>query len=77
MRSAFTALAVVLVVSASWADEPPQKAAPIQELLRGVDTIFTGSQAPDFTLKSPAGREVTLSQYRGERPVALIFGSYT
>jgi hypothetical protein len=34
--------------------------------------------APDFTLKSPDGqRSVTLSEYRGKKPVVLIFGSFT
>ncbi|MBO0698543.1 MAG: hypothetical protein J2P46_09120 [Zavarzinella sp.] len=34
--------------------------------------------APDFTLKSPDGkRSVMLSDYRGKKPVVLIFGSFT
>jgi hypothetical protein len=37
-----------------------------------------GDQAPDFTLKTPDGKgTVRLSQYRGKRPVVLIFGSFT
>ena len=37
-----------------------------------------GTVAPDFTLKPPGGgKAVTLSSFRGKRPVALIFGSYT
>lgn len=37
-----------------------------------------GDPAPDFTLTALDGeREVTLSSFRGDRPVALIFGSYT
>ena len=37
-----------------------------------------GTMAPDFTLAPPEGGEpVTLSDFRGDRPVALIFGSYT
>ena len=45
---------------------------------RQPDTLQEGDMAPDFTLKSPDGkREVTLSDYRGEKPVALVFGSYT
>jgi len=34
--------------------------------------ITEGDQAPDFTLRSDAGEEVTLSSYRG-RPVVLYF----
>jgi hypothetical protein len=37
-----------------------------------------GDQAPDFTLYDPAGeRPVTLSSFRGQKPVALVFGSST
>jgi glutathione peroxidase-family protein len=40
--------------------------------------LGVGDAAPDFTLASLDGkRKVTLSDYRGQRPVALIFGSYT
>ncbi len=33
--------------------------------------------APDFTLKSLAGDEVTLSQEVGDKPIVLIFGNFT
>ncbi|MDH3592876.1 MAG: hypothetical protein OER88_13410, partial [Planctomycetota bacterium] len=37
-----------------------------------------GKPAPDFTLQSPDGKvAATLSSFQGQRPVALIFGSYT
>lgn len=37
-----------------------------------------GDLAPDFTLKDSSGTHtVTLSQFRGFKPVALIFGSFT
>jgi peroxiredoxin len=37
-----------------------------------------GDLAPDFTLYDPRGEtSVTLSAFRGERPVALVFGSFT
>ena len=37
-----------------------------------------GDLAPDFTLTDSSGTEtVTLSQFRGLKPVALVFGSYT
>ena len=37
-----------------------------------------GELAPDFTLFDISGAEsVTLSDFRGKKPVALIFGSYT
>jgi hypothetical protein len=37
-----------------------------------------GSPAPDFALAPPEGGErVRLSEWRGKKPVALVFGSYT
>ncbi len=40
--------------------------------------LKVGDPAHDFTLASLDGKQqATLSDFRGERPVALIFGSYT
>lgn len=37
-----------------------------------------GDIAPDFTLYDIKGQDaVTLSEFRGKKPVALVFGSYT
>jgi hypothetical protein len=37
-----------------------------------------GEMAPDFTLYDVAGKNsVTLSDFRGTKPVALVFGSFT
>jgi len=37
-----------------------------------------GQEAPDFTLRTLDGEgTVTLSQFRGKKPVVLVFGSYT
>jgi mycoredoxin-dependent peroxiredoxin len=36
-------------------------------------TIEIGQEAPDFTLKDPAGEDVTLSSFRGSRNVVLVF----
>jgi hypothetical protein len=37
-----------------------------------------GDLAPDFELQDPSGtRTVRLSDFRGKRPVGLVFGSYT
>jgi hypothetical protein len=41
-------------------------------------TPKTGELAPDFTLFDVTGTaSVTLSDFRGKKPVALVFGSYT
>ena len=40
--------------------------------------LHAGDVAPDFTLKTVDGTaQVTLSSFRGQRPVVLVFGSYT
>jgi hypothetical protein len=42
------------------------------------DRLAEGDAAPDFTLQELHGKKrVTLSSFKGKRPVALIFGSYT
>lgn len=41
-------------------------------------TLAEGQPAPDFTLPMLDTKEqVTLSSHRGNRPVVLVFGSYT
>ena len=41
-------------------------------------TLHAGDMAPDFELKKQnADERVRLSQFRGSRPVVLVFGSYT
>ena len=38
----------------------------------------TGDLAPDFTLFDISGENsITLSNFRGKKPVALVFGSFT
>ena len=38
-----------------------------------LDRVQVGDEAPDFTLVSLAGPNVTLSDYRGEKDVVLVF----
>ncbi len=38
-----------------------------------ITEVHVGSRAPDFTLESNAGEEVTLSDYRGHKSVVLYF----
>ncbi len=35
--------------------------------------VHLGAEAPDFTLPTPAGEMVTLSDYQGDKYVVLIF----
>ena len=50
---------------------------PIQkELDRHAPKV--GDMAPDFTLYDSSGiKSITLSDFHGEKPVALVFGSFT
>ncbi len=41
-------------------------------------TLSVGEPAPDFTLTTPEKKgRVQLSTFRGQKPVVLVFGSYT
>jgi thiol-disulfide isomerase/thioredoxin len=60
-------LAVVVAITAFAAKPQRQR-----------DTLRVGDMAPDFSLTSLDGKkQVRLSDYRGAKPVVLIFGSYT
>ncbi len=69
-----------LIVSTTFAQSPgqgPRHSGRFRPK-RLPDRLKEGDIAPDFTLKSPDGKQtVTLSDYRGKKPVALVFGSYT
>lgn len=58
--------------------QPGEKITPPAKGERYADTLKAGDQAPDFTLpaQGKAG-EVTLSSFKGKKPVVLVFGSYT
>jgi hypothetical protein len=50
---------------------------PVQKEL-DLQAPKAGDLAPDFTLTDSTGTDtVTLSQFRGKKPVALVFGSFT
>ena len=38
-----------------------------------LERVKPGVQAPDFTLEDQNGRSVTLSAFRAQRPVVLVF----
>lgn len=57
---------------------PGEVITPAAKGERKKDTLKVGDAAPDFTLPDLTGtKEVTLSSFRGRRPVVLIFASYT
>ncbi len=56
----------------------PRKERGSRKNPKGEAARSVGSMAPDFELEPPSGgHPVRLSSFRGDRPVALIFGSYT
>ncbi len=60
------------------AGRPGEIITPAAKGERQKDTLKVGDPAPDFTLPELKGnREITLSSFRGKKPVVLIFASYT
>jgi hypothetical protein len=58
----------------------PERRIGLMQFLAERETLApdVGAQAPDFRLPRLGGDEhVQLSSFRGRKPVALIFGSYT
>jgi hypothetical protein len=57
---------------------PPKAKEYVEQMGRGEGSLKAGDLAPDFQLrKSKSEQTVRLSSFRGKRPVALLFGSYT
>jgi len=59
---------------------PPERRVSFMEFLseRETHAPAVGADAPDFVLPKLGDNEsVQLSAFRGHKPVALIFGSYT
>ena len=56
----------------------PKPPVDLSQFGRGEGRFSEGQMAPDFTLKKLHSQSTcTLSSFRGHRPVALIFGSFT
>lgn len=64
---------------AVWAQNRPGEVnTPPARGERRPDALKVGDFAPDFTLPDPTGKtSISLSNFRGKKPVVLIFGSYT
>jgi hypothetical protein len=61
------ALSGLLFVGGAWFDFVGARVPDVPSVLR------VGERPPDFRLPDAAGRPVTLSEYRGRKPVVLVF----
>jgi hypothetical protein len=75
----FTTCLVVLLLGADWVSAQGRGSSNRRRGDRMPATALReGDPAIDFSLGSADGkRKVTLSAFRGKRPVILVFGSYT
>lgn len=73
------ALGVVLVcVASATAQRPRPPGGRPDRPANREGNLSVGDPAPDFALPSVDGKSrMQLGSFRGKRPVALIFGSYT
>lgn len=79
-KSASAAIFIFAVFTSTVCGQPPQvKAETARKMKDREGNLKPGDQAPNFKLKSLDGkREVDLaSLLRHQKPIVLIFGSYT
>ena len=77
-RASATVIGMVFGIAVLAQGRPGEVNTPPARGERKPDTLRVGDPAPDFTLPDPTGKDtVTLSSFRGKKPVVLIFGSYT
>jgi Iodothyronine deiodinase/EF hand len=62
--------------------DDPSKLTLLLGLLHGEigsasEGVKVGAVAPDFTLRTPDGKEISLHQYQSDRPIVLVFGNFT
>jgi hypothetical protein len=73
----FLSRAVFLLPLAALA-QAPKASVDLSQFGRGQGRLAVGQMAPNFTSKKRHSSDsVTLSSFRGHKPVALIFGSFT
>jgi hypothetical protein len=63
------------VTAADFAEEWNDR--PIGKLVWGEGGPELGEEAPNFRLETTRGETIELASFRGKRPVALVFGSFT
>ncbi len=68
LKSLILSLSVVFIVAATVFSAPAPASAQ-----GGSAGVFTGNTAPDFELKDLKGVSVTLSSFKGKKPVLIYF----
>lgn len=58
-------------------DGVPRVQGKNKRFVYGVGGPVIGDPAPEFRLTTTEGAELELAQFRGQKPVALVFGSFT
>ncbi len=80
MKSNLCVLLTFLLAAGPAAAQKKPAANPSGPTTPQEGKLKPGDAAPDFTLKlldDKEGRTVTLSKLQGQKPVVLIFGSFT
>jgi hypothetical protein len=68
--------AAATLTTPAWSQNPGQGKAKGERPQEG--KLQPGDEAPNFKLRRlNAAEEVELASFRGQRPVVLVFGSYT
>lgn len=71
-KTLLLALAFIIFIGVSgWITERARQLDPPSDI--GTDSDLIGQLAPDFTLKALDGREIKLSDYRGNKTVLVAF----
>lgn len=80
-RTAFTSFVLVVLLSILTSDILAQRSGNRQGRRASrsdANALRVGEMAPGFVLRSLDGKsETDLQSFRGEKPVVLLFGSYT
>ena len=78
MRTPFAVFVLAAAMLPAQPQEQEANKAWAKEMGRGDGSLQPGDLAPDFKLRKAKSKEsVRLSKFRGKKPVALVFGSYT
>lgn len=78
LPAALFAISLLLPAQEPAKPMPAKAKAILREMGHGEGTLRPGDLAPDFRLrKTKSQKQLRLSAFRGKKPVALVFGSYT